>query len=203
MKRRLLILLLAFLVLDWARAAPFTTRLTGLDRLVSWKGLTVAAGVEIPGQDGEGVVSAQGEILNRYASLAVDAPRGSAEIILNYQEGPGGMREGDLRVGDLLLIIQMTGASMETMDGPGYGAITALNSAGLYEYVTVNRVQGRVVTVNPPCGGLLSDYLSSAHVQVIRVPQYRSLRISSGASVQPLLGMGGLGESSPCTSKRR
>lgn len=183
MKRRLLILLLAFLILDWASDAPFTPRLLSLEWLATWKGPAVAAGVEIPGQDGEGVVTAQGEILNRYASLAVDAPKGSAEIILNYQEGPGGMSEGDLRVGDLLLIIQMAGASMVTMDGPGYGAITALNSAGLYEYVTVNRVQGRVVTVNPPCGGLLNDYLSSAHVQVIRVPQYRSLRIASGASV--------------------
>lgn len=183
MKRRFLILLFAWLVLAWGWERLYSSPGLDLPRWVKWAGPTWVTRAEIPGQDGERVVTRSGEILNRYASLAVDAPRGSAEIILNYHDGPGGMVLGDLRAGDLILIMQMAGASIETMDGPGYGAITALNSAGLYEYVTVNRVRGRVVTVNPPCGGLLNSYQSSSRAQVIRVPQYRSLRIAPGASV--------------------
>jgi uncharacterized repeat protein (TIGR01451 family) len=139
---------------------------------------------EIPGQDGVMVVSSPETVLNRYATLAADAPVGSSRLVLNYPDSPYGLRPDSLKAGDLLLVIQMAGATIEMADGPNYGQVTSLNNAGRYEFITVGRVEQGEVTVKPPCGGLLYSYQTGGSVQVIKVPQYRSLRIESGASVK-------------------
>ncbi len=53
---------------------------------------------------------------------------------------------GPLAVGDLLMIIQMQGATIDGTDTPNFGEVTALGSAGLYELVTV-------ATITPCRGG--------------------------------------------------
>jgi len=186
MKRSFLILFSFLIALFWAGhlALPLLGSWPSLSGPSGWILTRGGVRAEIPGRDGLGIVSEPSQILNRYASLATDASAGSGEILLDYHEGvPGGMVASDLEPGDLLLIIQMSGASIDGMDGPGYGRITSLNSAGRYEYVTVNQVTGRTVTINPPCGGLLHSYAANARVQVVRVPQYRSLQITAGGSV--------------------
>jgi uncharacterized repeat protein (TIGR01451 family) len=85
--------------------------------------------------------------------------------------------------GDLLLIIQMQGATINTADTPTYGNVTSYNNSGTYEFVTVFSIAGNTINL-PPCSGALQhNYTASGHVQVVRVPQYTTLTINAGASI--------------------
>ncbi|MFN6202325.1 MAG: hypothetical protein ACK496_07570 [Acidobacteriota bacterium] len=138
---------------------------------------------EMVGKDGTKMVEAPGEVVNLYATLAADAPAGTGRLVLTYPTGPHGLRPESLSAGDLLLVIQMSGATIDLSDSPSYGMVTSLNNAGRYEFITVGRVEAGQVTVKPPCGGLLHSYEAREKVQVIRVPQYSALRIATGASL--------------------
>lgn len=151
--------------------------------LMGWLNTPATTRAEIAGKDGDFIVTAPNTVVNLYASLAVNATAGSSMIAVTYPGGPHGLTAGALSSGDLLLIIQMSGATINTSDSASYGQVISLNNAGRYEYVTVNKVEGSMITVNPPCGGLLFDYTANGRVQVIRVPQYSSLTINSGASI--------------------
>jgi uncharacterized repeat protein (TIGR01451 family) len=138
---------------------------------------------EIAGKDGELTVTAPNTIVNKYAKLKSDAPAGSPAITIENPGGPNGLDPASLTAGDLILIIQMAGASIDSSDTPAYGAVTNLNNAGRHEFVTVSSVSGSVLTINPPCGGLRFSYTASGKVQVIRVPQYTNVTINAGASI--------------------
>jgi uncharacterized repeat protein (TIGR01451 family) len=110
-------------------------------------------------------------------SLTLGTPTGSATAIAN---------------GDLLLVMQMQDAAINTTNGSTYGdgsgsgsGSTSLNAAGAYEYV---RATGFVIPIlntlsiagTGPGGGLIYSYTNAAatttqgqrRFQVIRVPQY-------------------------------
>lgn len=141
------------------------------------------ARAESKGRDGDLVVTAASTIVNRYAILARDAAAGSKTLLVTYPGGEHGLRADQLAAGDLILIVQMAGATIAAIDDPGYGQVTSLNNAGRYEYVTISRADGGLLTLNPPCGGLLNDYTVSGKVQIVRVPRYNSLTISAGGSL--------------------
>ncbi|MGH9847220.1 MAG: hypothetical protein ACREEM_51650, partial [Blastocatellia bacterium] len=141
------------------------------------------ARAEISGKDGELTVTAANTIVNKYARLIANAPAGSPTITIENPGGPNGLNPATLTAGDLILIIQMAGASIDSSDSPNFGAVTNLNNAGRYEFVTVSAVSGNVLTLNPPCGGLRFSYTVSGKVQVIRVPQYTTVTINAGASL--------------------
>lgn len=151
--------------------------------LMSWLSTPSTTRAEIAGKDGPITVTSQGTVLNRYAVLTEDAPAGAPSIKIANAGGTNGLDPASLTPGDVLLIIQMSGATIDTSDTPNFGMVTALNNAGRYEFVTVNSVTGDTVKINPPCGGLRYSYTASEKVQVIRVPQYTSLTINPGASV--------------------
>jgi uncharacterized repeat protein (TIGR01451 family) len=106
--------------------------------------------------------------------------------------GPG------IASGDLLLVIQMQGASINDSNTSIYGngasgaGYTNLNNTGNYEYVTATSAYGSGAGSIPikgagPGGGLLFSYISSAATttqgrftfQVVRVPQYSTATLSS------------------------
>lgn len=151
--------------------------------LMEWLNTPIGARAEISGKDGALVVTAPNTIINKYAFLAVNAPSGASMIAVTNPGGPNGLDPSALAAGDLIMIIQMAGASISASDNPGYGQVTNLNSAGRHEFVTVSSVEGNVIKINPPCGGLIFSYLASGKTQVIRVPQYTSLTINEGASL--------------------
>ncbi len=151
--------------------------------LMSWLNTPVTTKAEIIGKDGALIVSDPNTIINKYAVLAADSPAGASVITITNPGGSHGLSPSTLSPGDLLLIVQMAGASIDTTDTPNYGALTSLNNAGRHEFVTVNNVNDNVITVNPPCGGLRYSYTASGKVQVIRVPLYTSLTINNGASL--------------------
>ena len=107
-----------------------------------------------------------------------------------------------IAVGDLLLIIQMQDAAIDSNNAGDYGdgaagdpgsGYTALNSAGLYEFVTATSAAGLTgpntltVTGTGANGGLLNTYTAAAATagmgqrtfQVIRVPQYQAVTLGA------------------------
>lgn len=154
-----------------------------INGLMNWLSMPTVTRAEISGKDGELTVTAANTVVNKYGKLAIDAPAGSSMIAVNNPGGPNGLDISTLTPGDLIMIVQMSGASIDTSNTPSYGQVTNLNNAGRHEFVTVNKVQGNTITLNPPCGGLRFSYTASGKVQIIRVPQYTSLTINSGASL--------------------
>ena len=107
-----------------------------------------------------------------------------------------------IAVGDLLLIIQMQDAAIDSNNAGDYGdtspgdpgsGASALNSAGLYEFVTASSAAGLTgpntltVTGTGANGGLLNTYTAAAATgtmgqrtfQVIRVPQYQAATLGA------------------------
>jgi uncharacterized repeat protein (TIGR01451 family) len=143
----------------------------------------------LTGIDGDLTISTPDEVLNRYASLAADVQVGATSFQVNALAGLDSPRFGPLAPGDLLMIIQMQGAAIDTSDAPGYGAVTALNGAGLYELVTVASIQadtggkGTITLDAAGCGGLRNSYTVTGHAQVVRVPQLATLTVTAQGSI--------------------
>ncbi|MGJ8549900.1 DUF7507 domain-containing protein, partial [Winogradskyella wichelsiae] len=132
-----------------------------------------------PGKDGNVVVSAANTVLNTYSSVTENIAVGD-DIIKIYDLASD---IGTLSAGDLIMIYQAQGASIDVTNTVNYGAVTAYNSAGLYEFVYVISVNGNDITIS--CG-VTQDYTVAGRAQVIKVPQYNTLTINAGASVTAL-----------------
>jgi uncharacterized repeat protein (TIGR01451 family) len=155
------------------------------------------------------------------AAPGKDAPGSPSGIVNTYYPGSGSLAVGAtsltlgtpasgaanaVTVNDLLLVIQMQGASINTNDDERYGdgtgtagntpittisqanGYTALNQTGLYEYVRVTQIAGSAVTFTP---ALTNAYVQNTAAprrtfQVIRVPQYPGITLNSAS---PLLAL--------------
>ena len=114
---------------------------------------------------------------------------------------PGGSAT-PLAVGDLILIVQMQDASLNSANSASYGGsgtgqgYTSINNAGAYEYATVTAVgPGSVVVLS----NLINTYINASAnstmgqrtFQVIRVPQYSSATLSGTVTAPPWDGSSG------------
>jgi uncharacterized repeat protein (TIGR01451 family) len=135
----------------------------------------------LTGVDGDLTVTAPGTVLNRYAVLSADVSAGATSLEVTAATDLDHPTFGPLSSGDLVLIIQMQGASIDTSDTAAYGTLTALNSAGLHEFAVVRRVDGNILHL--ACAGLRSGYSAAGRTQVVRVPQFSNLTIEAGGSV--------------------
>jgi hypothetical protein len=131
------------------------------------------------GRDGAFTVPAANTVVNVYARLAGAAdPVAGATTITVTDVNTNFL--GAVAKGDLLLIVQMAGATIDVTDTATYGAVTDLGSAGRYEFVGVEGVAGGVITL--ACG-LKNGYSRAGKTQVIRVPQYTTLTVGAGNSI--------------------
>ncbi len=135
----------------------------------------------VPGHDGAYTVPAANTVVNRYAQLAGAADPVAGNTTITVTDVNANFL-GAVAKGDLLLIVQMAGATINTGDIPApYGTVTDLGNAGRYELIGVEGVAaGGVITL--ACG-LKNGYSRSGRTQVIRVPQYTTLTIGSGTSI--------------------
>jgi gliding motility-associated-like protein len=78
--------------------------------------------------------------------------------------------------GDQALLIQMTGAQVNTTNTSAFGQITDYATAGHYEFVTISNVSGSQVAVGED---LLYTYNTSANVQLISVPSYTNAEVTA------------------------
>jgi uncharacterized repeat protein (TIGR01451 family) len=163
----------------------------------------------VPGLNGP--VTASGNI-NTYYAGSGNPSAGAASLTLGAQRAGGG---ANIAVGDLVLIIQMQGATINSSDtnqygdGVGSGATgdnatdpargyTGTPIAGRYEYKTVASVAGGIIGFT---SGLINSYAQAAAsvtqgqqtYQVIRVPQYSSLTVSNASPIVPLQWNGSTG----------
>lgn len=134
-------------------------------------------------------------VINTYYPGTATASAGSTSITLGTATGAG----TPIGAGDMVLIMQMQDAAINTSNNSQYGdgisgsGSTSLNNAGVYEYATaVNGVptSGGTLTVTAagPGGGLLYTYTAAAAsssqgartFQVIRVPNYTTATLTSG-----------------------
>lgn len=134
-------------------------------------------------------------VINTYYPGTATATSGSTSITVGVASGAG----TNIAVGDLVLIIQMQDAAINTSNSSQYGdgisgsGSTSLNNAGVYEYATatsaVTATTGGTLSVEAagPGGGLLYTYTAAAATstqgartfQVVRVPNYSTATLSS------------------------
>ncbi|PKQ68605.1 Ig-like domain-containing protein [Raineya orbicola] len=130
------------------------------------------------GKLGSQTISIPSIVLNQYAVLQTNASVGNTQITVTNVADLNNPQP--LERGDLLLIIQMQGASIDNSNSINYGNITAYNGAGNYEFVYVTQVVGNVISLSCP---LRYNYTTAGRTQVVRVPQYQNLTISAGSTV--------------------
>ena len=134
------------------------------------------------GQHGAKTVTTSNTILNEYTALTNNASAGSTNIrVTSSSLNANGRFSAALEAGDLLMIVQMQGASISVADASTYGQISSYNNCGNFEFVQVASVpSGTQINLST---GLARSYSISGKVQVVRVPRYSTFTINSGASV--------------------
>jgi uncharacterized repeat protein (TIGR01451 family) len=144
-----------------------------------------SAQARVPGKDGAFTAGAANTVVNSYTTLTAGANAGDSTIAIGSAAG--------ITAGDVLLVYQAQGATISTTNANTYGAITALGSAGRYEYVSVASVSGTTITLGRACSLTPLRFSYNSGAQVLRVPQYSSLTVNSGASIVPQAWNGSTG----------
>ncbi|MEJ1239811.1 Ig-like domain-containing protein, partial [Chryseolinea sp. T2] len=143
-------------------------------------------GFSQPGKNGTLTVTGTNTVLNGYSAITADVAAGSSTVtVTNVASELGG-----ITAGDLIMLYQAQGASIQTTDDNNYGSVTNYNNAGHYEFAYVASVTSNTITVG--CK-FKQSYTATGKAQVIKVPQYTNLTINAGASVVPLKWTGARG----------
>jgi hypothetical protein len=121
-------------------------------------------------------------IVNEYTTLTADVSSGDVLITAASNTLNANNRfPAVLAPGDLLLFIQMQGATIGTANDSTYGEILNYNNCGNYDWAEVASV-GPNNTITLACG-LQNNYTATGKVQIIRVPRYENLTLNSGCIV--------------------
>ena len=103
---------------------------------------TGKASAPLVGVDGALTVNTANTVVNQYAVLGADAAVGANSIGVTAIADLTSATLGPLSAGDLVMIIQMQGATIDASDTAQYGTVTALNNAGRYEIIGVAGTTG-------------------------------------------------------------
>src|SRR5579864_5057915 len=173
------------------RATPLLFIAVAIAGVVIPPGQAVAAVTcATPGRDGTATLNS---VINTYYPGSAAATPGSTTITLGVAAGAA----IPISSGDLLLVIQMQDAAINSTNTSSYGdgvagdpatGWTGLNSAGLYEYAVAGSnvpLAGGSLTLS---SGLINTYTAAAPTgtqgqrdfQVIRVPQYVAATMAAG-----------------------
>lgn len=144
-----------------------------------------------PGIKGAGNITGTNVSLNTYTYLTTNASAGTNSIRVNNSALTGTNFTTALSAGDMVLIIQMQGASINVANSASFGAITNYNNVGLYEFKCVASVPNSTTILFT--SNLTNNYTSSGHVQIVRIPRYSSFNLSAGNSVQAAAWNGNTG----------
>jgi len=141
-------------------------------------------------------ITSADQILNSYYAGIANPTSGQTSLTVGTIDSRGSATA--VAAGDLVLIIQMQGADLNTTNsdaygngvagGDGSGALNTNLYAGYYEYNTVSSVLGSTINFTY---SLANNYYSQGfgagasirRYQVVRVPRYYDLTINAGASV--------------------
>jgi MYXO-CTERM domain-containing protein len=135
----------------------------------------------VVGKDLAKTINAANTTVNAYAALATDRIIGDTTITVANIANLTTNFTTPLGPGDLVLIIQMAGATITATETSAYGTVSSYGNAGHYEFASVESVTGSQITLT--CG-LKNAYTgTTGKAQVIRVPQYTTLTITSTGSI--------------------
>ncbi len=168
------------------------------------------------GKDLNGILSGT-VVINTYTNVTANVVLNATSLTVASNTMTGGaFGATPLAAGDLILIIQMQGASINSdnaaMAGSNfayptefswpanwadptaqflYGTVTNLNGAGKFQYAEVASISGsNIINVNCP---LLTAFSASGKTQVVRIPRYNDLLLNATALVNPLTWSGTIG----------
>ena len=145
------------------------------------------------GKDGAGNYTSGVKILNRYTTPFASIHAGDTKFSVtniadlfgstSFTNSVNPFHSDSVQYGDLLLLIQVQGADIDTSDTGAYGTVTALNNTGNYELVQVFSVSGNQIKL---CYGTVNSYTQSgrSRTQVIRVPRLTTLIVNPTATVK-------------------
>jgi uncharacterized repeat protein (TIGR01451 family) len=146
-------------------------------------GVAQAQTCATPGLDGAG--GTLGGVVNTYYPGTARARSGNKTISLGAATGA----LTPIAAGDLLLIIQMQGATINTSNNSNYGAGTGTGAgytaatAGKYEFIKATNAVGLAGGTLTISSALINTYnvTVASHIlfQVVRVPQYTTATLSS------------------------
>ncbi len=141
------------------------------------------------GKDGAGNITVANTIVNIYSPVTANANSGNSTISVGSTAG--------FAVGDLIMIIQMQGANVNTNNGgatpPWFdpnssvptdtssGYITNYNNCGNHEFAQINSVLSGT-SFSLDCG-LKFNYTQTGRCQIVRVPRYTTLLISGAGYI--------------------
>ena len=137
------------------------------------------------GIDGDVLLSANPNVYG--VPLSATLAPGATEISVNASFG------NQLTAGDLVVVMQMQGANLNTSNDASYGSVTSV-SAGKYEYVVVGNVTGSGTVLQLDASTPIQNTYVNANVgpsaavqkyQLIKVPQYESLTLEGDIIVTP------------------
>ncbi len=144
------------------------------------------------GKDGNPAI-ASSVVVNEYTRLTANAPVGSTTITVAASTlNAHGRFAGNLAAGDLIMIIQLQGATINggldpfhttwgTPNDSSWGKVLNYNNCGNYEFAEVNAVpSGTTIKLDCP---LRFSYVDTAKVEVVRVPRYGSLTVNNGGNI--------------------
>ncbi len=162
---------------------------TGCQTLVT-EAPVAESSAKLVGDRGDVTITAANTVLNGYAGLGAPAAAGATTLTLTTASltvpAQGAVPAHPVQPGDLLLVMQMQGADINTTDTPAYGTVSKLNGTGSYEFVYVGKVTATTIELDAArCGALRNSYAAGgkARSQVVLVPQPKSLTITAGASL--------------------
>jgi hypothetical protein len=170
--------------------------------LAPWSALAQSS-CAIPGNDGVATISSYPNTIHPGSGTAV---AGSTSLALGARDGRGAAV--NIAPGDLVLIVQMQDASIDSSNSASYGGTsqgagyTSIGSSGLYEYATVAAgsatvgAGGGTLTLAAP---LINTYTSAGassfqgqrRFQVLRVPQSSNVTLAGTISAPPWDGNSG------------
>ena len=136
------------------------------------------------GKNGAGNIVAANAVVNTYTALTANAAAGATVCTVASVAG--------INAGDLVMIIQMQGATVKNGGDSTWGAVTAYNSCGFYEFHEVLTVDGGSNSISFSCP-LDHFFSSTGRTQVIKVPRYTSLTVQAGATVTAIPWNGSAG----------
>ena len=110
-----------------------------------------------PGKSGAVTISALNTVVNCYSPVTNNVIAGSNQVTVNNSGG----NNCNWECGDMVMIYQAQGASINTTNSDAYGDITAYNNSGLYEFNYVSAYNGNTVTLQNP---LANNYTASGRV---------------------------------------
>lgn len=138
------------------------------------------------GKDGAGNITTANSIVNVYTPLTANITPGNTSISVGSTAG--------FAVGDLVMIIQMQGASVNAQSDYPWsdpsqsipadttmGRILNYNESGNHEFAQVNSVLS-ATSLSLDCN-ILKAYTTTGKTQIIRVPRYTSLLISGAGFI--------------------